>query len=87
MRYDEHRFRQEIIRFKETIAPSDKQWNCLNGKKNEIETEIRATAKKSGESVERCLLVALCGELTKSSTPQQQAEFASRLILLDLLVE
>lgn len=80
-------FRQEIKTFKETIAPTDNQWNYLNGKKGDIEMEIKKTARSSHQSQERCLLVAICGELTDKSSKQQQAEFATRLLLLDLLME
>ena len=81
---DPKRFRKEIALFKKTIAPSDGQWNYLNGKKNEVEKELLDQSTQSGTSVERCMLVAICGTL---GNKQQQAEFASRLILLDLLTE
>jgi len=81
---DPKRFRKEINLFKQTIAPSDGQWNYLNGKKNEVEREILNQSKNSSQSVERCLLTAICGTL---GTKEQQAEFTSRLILLDLLTE
>lgn len=81
---DPNRFRKEINLFKKTIAPSGGQWNYLNGKKNEVEKEILETSATSGQSVERCLLTAICGTL---GTKEQQAEFTTRLILLDLLME
>ena len=81
---DLKRFRKEIVLFKKTIAPSDNQWNYLNGKKNEVEKELLDQSTRSGVSVERCMLTAICGTL---GNKQQQAEFTSRLILLDLLTE
>ena len=81
---DIKRFRKEINLFKKTIAPSDNQWNYLNGKKNEVEKNILDLSVQSGKSVERCMLTAICGTL---GNKQQQAEFTSRLILLDLLTE
>jgi hypothetical protein len=82
--FDIKKFRKEIELFKRTTAPSDTQWNYLNGKKNEVRKEILDQSKQSGQSIERCMLTAICGTL---KTKQQQAEFASRLILLDLLME
>ena len=84
---DASKFRNEIKTFKALIAPSDRQWNYLNGKKNEFETVLHKTSKESGQTIERCLLVAICGELPINASQAQQAEFASRLILLDLLTE
>lgn len=81
---DIEKLRKEIRTFKKTIAPSDFQWNYLHGKKNDVEKEILKISATSGQSVERCLLTAICGTL---GNKQQQAEFASRLILLDLLME
>jgi hypothetical protein len=81
---DQKQFRKEITLFKKTIAPSDGQWNYLNGRKNVVEREILETSMKSGQSVERCMLTAICGTL---GNKQEQAEFTSRLILLDLLME
>ena len=82
--FDPKRFRKEIALFKKTIAPSDNQWNYLNGTKNNIEKELLDQSTRSGTSVERCMLTAICGTL---GNKQQQAEFTSRLILLDLLTE
>jgi hypothetical protein len=81
---DQKQFRKEINLFKHTIAPSDGQWNYLNGRKNAVETEILNQALQSGTTVERCILTAICGTL---GNKQEQAEFTSRLILLDLLTE
>lgn len=81
---DPKQFRKEIRLFKQTIAPSDKQWNYLNGTKNTIEREILDQSMQTGTTVERCMLTAICGTL---GDKQQQAEFTSRLILLDLLTE
>jgi len=82
---DPKRFRKEIALFKKTLAPSDNQWNLLNGKKNEVEKYILDQSTRSGTSVERCILTAICG--SPIGTAHQQAEFTSRLILLDLLTE
>ena len=82
---DLKRFRKEIALFKKTIAPSDNQWNYLNGKKNEVEKNILDQSLQSGNSVERCLLTAICG--VPFGNVQEQSEFTSRLILLDLLTE
>ena len=82
---DAKRFRKEIALFKKTIAPTDGQWNYLNGVKNEVETKILKDSEKHGCSVERALLVAICG--MPLGNKQLQAEFTSRLILLDLLTE
>ena len=87
MNLDIQKFKQEIQVFEHTIAPSYKQKMYLQSKKDEIEKELLSTANRSNQSVERVMLVALCGELEKNSSKQKQAEFASRLILLDLLTE
>jgi hypothetical protein len=84
---DMYKFQNEILIFKNTISPSLSQKNYLLQCKDQIHDEIVGKAKKSGHSPERCLLVALCGELTMRSSKQQQAEFATRLLLLELLTE
>ena len=52
-----------------------------------IRNELLGKAKQTGNNFETVLLVALCGELTPHSSKRQQAEFASRLLLLDILTE
>lgn len=84
---DSYRFLEEIRFFKNQIAPSERQKLYLADCKEKIEGELGGQAEKSGHPIERCMLVALCGELTKTSTQKQQAEFASRLLLLELLME
>ena len=81
---DAYKFQQEIKAFKRTIAPSTYQWGYLEDKKKEIAAELHKQHNTSGHSIERCLLTALCGTL---GNKKEQAEFVTRLILLDLLTE
>lgn len=84
---DLYKFRQQINIFKSTLAPSAKQLDYLEMKKQEIREKIVAEAGKAMVDVEREMLVCICGELTLNSSKQEQAEFATRLLLLDLLTE
>lgn len=84
---DAYKFRQQIQIFKATLAPSARQLQYLDDKKQEIRHRIIDEAEKASVDVEREMLVCICGELTAKSSKQEQAEFATRLILLDLLTE
>ena len=81
---DAYKFREEIRIFRNTIAPTPKQQTYLTSKKEEVRNEMMEQARKTGLTMERCVLTAICGTLR---TKQEQAEFASRLILLDILTE
>ena len=87
LEYDAYKFQNEIAKFKGMIAPQEKQKAYLASTRETIIANIEAEAKKTGQPIERVLLVAFCGELTKSSNQKQQAEFATRLLLLDILTE
>jgi hypothetical protein len=84
---DAYKFQLEIELFKSTLAPSAKQLTYLADTKEAMKKEILDTAKKSMQNPERVLLTAICGELHKGSSKQEQAEFGTRLLLLDLLTE
>lgn len=79
-----YQFLEEIKLFKRKIAPSTYQWGYLEDKKKEIIAELKKQHNNSGHSIERCLLVALCGTL---GNKKEQAEFTTRLILLDILTD
>jgi hypothetical protein len=84
---DAYKFTNEILTFKNTLAPTMRQRAYLDDTKERMQEELLKTSEKSGQSIERCLLTAICGELHTGSSKQQQAEFATRLVLLDLLTE
>ena len=76
------KFGEEIGLFKARLAPTDQQKQYLAFTEEKVRKELQATEKESGQSIERVLLTAICGELR---TDRQKAEFASRLILLNIL--
>ena len=84
---DIKKFVAEIGTFEATLAPKSEQkkyyYDCLEKTKVMLMEE----AQKHGTTYERCLLSSICGELPKNATGQQQAEFASRLILVHILTE
>lgn len=75
--------RVAIRTFKNTLAPTEKQRNYVAKCKDDVYEKLMSESKRTGQTFEMCLLTALCGEL---KTKQQQAEFASRLLLLDILM-
>jgi hypothetical protein len=84
---DSYKFREQLRILKGTLAPTNRQEEYIEAKKEEIRKELLGKSKQSNQPFEMVLLVALCGELTNASNKQQQAEFASRLLLLDILTE
>ncbi len=76
-------FRVAIRTFRNTLAPTDRQRDYLAKCENDVYEKLMAESKRTGQTFEMCLLTSLCGEL---KTKQQQAEFASRLLLLDILM-
>jgi hypothetical protein len=84
---DAYKFREQIRILKGTLAPTNRMEEYLDTKKEEIRKDLLGKSRQSNQPFEMVLLVALCGELTKTSDKKQQAEFASRLILLDILTE
>jgi len=81
---DSYKFKQEINTFKTTVAPTDKQRNYLEESKERVRAELLKQSANGNASLERCLLTAICGTIR---TKKEQAEFASRLLLLDILTE
>ena len=81
------KIQEQIKLIKRTLAPTTNQTTYLNKCKKDIQDKLVAEARIKNADVELCLLVALCGELKPNSTEKEQAEFAARLLLLDLLTE
>lgn len=81
---DTTKVRDQIQLFKKLIAPNQNQKDALDLATRETMQKLVMEAKDKNHPLERVLLVALCGEI---GTKQQQAEFASRLILLDILLQ
>lgn len=84
MKIDMQLFCEEIGLFLARLTPTDDQKHYLKFAENDVRSKLLTEAEKSGYSIERVLLTALCGEL---KTQKQQAEFVSRLILLNILTE
>jgi hypothetical protein len=78
--------RKEIDLFMDTLAPNTNQKIYVANTLLDIEKELHDTSKREGVTIECAMLVAFCGELSKTSSKQQQAEFASRLFLADILL-
>jgi hypothetical protein len=80
---DPNKVHDQILLFKQKLAPSQYQKDALELATKETLKKLVATAKETGQPLERVFLTSICGEI---KTKQQQAEFAARLILMDLLL-
>ncbi|MFA5419766.1 MAG: hypothetical protein WC341_15040 [Bacteroidales bacterium] len=87
MEFELDKLKWEIETFKNMISPTNAQRIYLKKCEIDIEKELEGTISRKKVTPERCILVALCGELTSNSSQQQQAEFASRLLLMDVLTK
>lgn len=79
---NKYNLQDEIDLFKKKLAPNQNQRDAIALATKETMEKLLAEAEQKHQPLERVFLVAMCGEIR---TPQQQAEFVSRLILLDLL--
>lgn len=84
---DSFKFKEQIQLFRNTVAPMPHQMEYLVAKREEVRKELMGLAQKTGAPLERVLLTAICGNLTPRSSKREQAEFASRLLLLEILTE
>jgi hypothetical protein len=84
MNIDKQKFNEEIGLFLARLSPTNDQKHYLKFTEAKIVEELLSDSKKTGHPIERVLLTAICGNLT---TKQMQAEFVSRLILLNILTQ
>ena len=84
MKLDKRKFGEEIGLFIARLATTPQARQAMIFAENNVKERLLATAEKTGHPLERVLLTAICGEL---KTAQEQGEFVSRLILLNILTE
>jgi hypothetical protein len=78
------KLKEQVDLFKQKLAPNQNQQDALELAAKETMQKLINEAETKFQPIERVFLVAMCGEIT---TKQKQAEFVSRLILLDLLLQ
>ena len=81
---DAYLFSEQIKLFRQKLATSPQMEQYYKESKEKVAAELISTANAERKPIEQVLLTAICGEIR---TRQQQAEFTTRLILLDLLTE
>jgi hypothetical protein len=84
MKIDRRKFGEEIGLFIARLATTPQARQAMVFAENNAKEKLLAMVEKTGHPLERVLLTALCGELKSS---KEQAEFVTRLILLNILVD
>lgn len=84
MNLNKQKFNEEIGLFLARLSSTADQKHYLKFTEAQIKERLLAESNNTGHPIERVLLTAICGDL---KTKQLQAEFVSRLILLDILTE
>ena len=78
------KLKEQVDLFKQKLTPSQMQQDALELAAKETMQKLITEAETKFQPIERVFLVAICGEI---NTRQKQAEFVSRLILLDMLLK